>query len=60
MTKQELLVTSNTKITIDQFKKQAEEKTVPFMKLNKYDASVWGTEQTLEPLQEMKEFKSKQ
>jgi len=56
MTKQELLVTSNTKITIDQFKKQAEEKTVPFIKLNKYDASVWDAEQTLEPLQEMKQF----
>ena len=39
------------------FNKLVEEKTVPYLKLNKYDASIWGQDKTLEPLREMKEFK---
>lgn len=57
ISKQELLLTSSTKINLDLFNKLAEEKTVPYLKLNKYDATIWGQDKTLEPLQEMKEFK---
>lgn len=57
MTKQELLLNQSTKITLDVFDKLAEEKTVPYLKLNKYDSKIWGQDQTLEPLTEMKEFK---
>ena len=56
-TKQELLFTSNTKINKDLFNNQTEEKTVPYIKLNKYDSSIWGQDKTIEPLTEMKEFK---
>jgi len=58
ITKQELLLTYSTKINPNFFNQQKEEKTVPYFKLNKYDATIWGLDQTLEPLQEMKEFKS--
>ncbi|MFH4965807.1 carboxypeptidase-like regulatory domain-containing protein [Gaetbulibacter sp. M235] len=57
ITKQELLLNSSIKITSGIFNQQTEEKTVPYLKLNKYDSKVWGQDQTLEPLQEMKEFK---
>ena len=57
ISKQELLLTSSTKINLDLFNKLVEEKTVPYIKLNKYDASIWGQDKTLEPLREMKEFK---
>ena len=57
ISKQELLLTSSTKINLDMINKLVEEKTVPYIKLNKYDASIWGQDKTLEPLREMKEFK---
>jgi len=57
ISKQELLLTSSTKINLDLINKLVEEKTVPYIKLNKYDASIWGQDKTLEPLREMKEFK---
>lgn len=60
ITKQELLLNSSIKITSDIFNQQTEEKTVPYLKLNKYDSKVWGQDQTLEPLQEMKEFKGEE
>ncbi len=55
-TKQELLVTASTKISKAIFNKQLEEKAVPYIKLNKYDSTIWGQDQTLEPLTEMKDF----
>lgn len=60
LTKQELLLTNNTKISLDPFDKITEEKTVPYIKLHKYDASIWKQDQTLEPLTEMKEFKGEE
>jgi hypothetical protein len=57
MTKQELLLTANTKISLDDFKTVTEEKTVPYVKLNTYDATIWQDNQTLEPSTEMKTFK---
>lgn len=56
-TKQELLFTSSTKINKDLFNNQTEEKTVSYIKLNKYDSTIWGQDKTIEPLTEMKEFK---
>jgi hypothetical protein len=58
LTKQELLLTKNTKINQNIFNKQTEIKKVPYLILNKYDASIWNQDQTLEPLKEMKDFKS--
>ncbi len=59
ITKQELLLTSSTKISADLFNKQTQEKTVPYIKLNKYDPEIWGQDETLEPLTEMKKFNAK-
>jgi hypothetical protein len=58
LTKQELLLTKNTKINQNIFNNQTEIKKVPYLILNKYDASIWNQDQTLEPLKEMKDFKS--
>ncbi len=57
LTKQELLLTGNTKISIDDFKKVTEDKKVPYVTLHSYDASIWKQDQTLEPSTEMKKFK---
>ncbi|WP_166964330.1 carboxypeptidase-like regulatory domain-containing protein [Yeosuana marina] len=57
LTKQELLLTSNSKISLDDFKKVTEDKNVPYVTLHSYDASIWKQDQTLEPSTEMKEFK---
>ena len=59
ITKKELLLTSNTKITSNAFNQITEAKKVPYTKLNKYDATIWENEETIEPLEEMKTFKSK-
>lgn len=58
LTKAELLLTSSTKISAEQFENLKEEKTVPFIKLSKYDPTIWGQDRTLEPLEEMKQFNS--
>ena len=57
ITKQELLLTSSTKINLDLFNKLTEEKSVLYVKLIKYDATIWDQDKTIEPLTEMKEFK---
>jgi hypothetical protein len=58
LTKEELLVTSSTKISAEQYQNLMEEKTIPYIKLSKYDPTIWGQERTLEPLEEMKQFNS--
>lgn len=58
LTKAELLVTSSSKISAEQFQSLKEEKTVPYIKLSKYDPTIWGKDRTLEPLEEMKQFNS--
>ena len=60
LTKQELLFTANTKISLDDFKKVTEDKSVPYVTLHSYDASIWKKDQTLEPSTEMKEFKGEE
>lgn len=57
MNKQELLLTAHTKINLTDFKTVTETKTVPYITLHSYDASIWKDNQTLEPLEEMKDFK---
>lgn len=56
MTKKEVLLTSSTKISAEQYENLKQEKTVPYIKLNKYDPTIWGKDRTLEPLEEMKQF----
>lgn len=58
LTKEELLITSSTKISTEQFQNLKEEKKVPYIKLSKYDPLIWGQDRTLEPLEEMKQFNS--
>ncbi|NCO63404.1 MAG: carboxypeptidase-like regulatory domain-containing protein [Flavobacteriales bacterium] len=60
ITKQELLLNQSTKIALDVFDNLTEQKTVPYVKLHEYDASIWKQDQTLEPLTEMKEFKGEE
>lgn len=57
MTKQELLLTAHNTINLTDFKTLTEAKTVPYITLHSYDATIWKDNQTLEPLEEMKEFK---
>ena len=56
MTKKEVLLTSSTKISTKQYNNLKQEKTVPYIKLNKYDPTIWGKDRALEPLEEMKRF----
>ena len=56
ITKQELLLISNTKISSNAFNQITEAKKVPYTRLNKYDANIWQNEETIEPLEEMKRF----
>jgi hypothetical protein len=56
MTKKEVLLTSSTKISTKQYNNLKQEKTVPYIKLNKYDPTIWGKDRALEPLEEMKQF----
>ena len=58
ISKEEILLTSSTKISAEQFQNLKEEKTVPYIKLSKYDPTIWDKDQTLEPLEEMKQFNS--
>ncbi|MBU3822608.1 carboxypeptidase-like regulatory domain-containing protein [Flavobacteriaceae bacterium XHP0103] len=54
--KKELLISSTENMTRDQYKNITQEKNVPYQTLTKFDNSIWNNEETLEPLQEMKEF----
>ena len=54
--KQELLITANSKLTLNDFKLIKEAKKVPIQILNKFENSTWKNEETLEPLEEMKQF----
>jgi hypothetical protein len=56
MTKEEILLTSSTKINPELYDDLKQEKTVPYIKLNKYDPTIWGKDRALEPLEEMKQF----
>lgn len=54
--KQELLVTANNKLTIADFKLIKEAKKIPYQILKKFENNIWKNEETLEPLEEMKQF----
>lgn len=56
VSKKELLITSSSKISTSVFESIKPEKTVPYLKLDKYDPTIWGEDRTLEPLEEMKQF----
>jgi hypothetical protein len=58
ITKEEVLLTSSSKISTELYDNLKQEKIVPYIKLNKYDPTIWGKDQTLEPLEEMKQFKT--
>jgi CarboxypepD_reg-like domain len=54
--KEELLFTSTATITDATFNAITEAKTIPYQKQRKYDASLWGTNETLVPTEELKTF----
>lgn len=54
--KREILFTSNNKISINDFNRIAQAKTVPYQMLKKFENAIWNNEETLEPLEEMKGF----
>ncbi len=54
--KEELLVTANSKVTLDDFKLIKEAGKAPIQMLKKFENSTWNNEETLEPLEEMKAF----
>lgn len=54
--KQELLFTSSSEITGSDFQFMEEQENVPVIQLNKYEESIWQDEETLQPLEEMRQF----
>lgn len=54
--KEELLFTGTTAITNTAFNTIKEARTVPYLKQRKYDATVWGSNETLVPTEELKTF----
>ena len=54
--KEELLFTSNNKVTLDDFNAIKQPKVVPYILLNQFENTIWENEEILEPLQEMKNF----
>ncbi|MGM5471220.1 carboxypeptidase-like regulatory domain-containing protein [Flavobacteriaceae bacterium LMO-SS05] len=54
--KEELLIIKHNKITLEDYNNLKVEKVVPYQLLNKFDATIWENEETIEPLEEMKQF----
>ena len=57
-TKDELLITKHNRLTSLNFEKIKQVEKVPFIKLNKYEKTIWDSEGVLEPSLEMKAFES--
>lgn len=55
-TKEELLITAHNKLTFLDFQAERQVEKVPFIKLNKYEKTIWDSEGVLEPSLEMKGF----
>ncbi|WP_111306835.1 carboxypeptidase-like regulatory domain-containing protein [Confluentibacter sediminis] len=55
-TKTELLITANNPITLNDYNAITQPKKVPYQSLKKFDTAIWGDDETLAPLQEMKAF----
>lgn len=58
LSKEEVLVTSSKNISLNDYDAITQEKKVPYQTLKQFDSTIWGDEETLEPLQEMKAFGS--
>ena len=58
LNKEELLITATNKLTFLDFQAERQAEIVPVTILSKYENTIWENEETLEPLQEMKAFKS--
>ncbi|MDX1471512.1 MAG: carboxypeptidase-like regulatory domain-containing protein [Flavobacteriaceae bacterium] len=56
----ELLIIGTNTLTPDEFTALKEEEYVEYIKLNKFDPSIWKEFTSLEPLEEMKKFKASQ
>lgn len=56
--KNEMYFINNTKITDEEFNKITEKEKVEYQELKTYDPSIWAKYNALEPLEEMKNFKS--
>ena len=54
--KQELLFTNSETVSRDAFIAIKEPKAIPYQKQRKYDAKVWGNNETLVPTEELKSF----
>lgn len=54
--KKELLFITNEKISLNDYNNIKEDKVVPYQLLSKFDATIWQNEETIEPLEEMKQF----
>jgi hypothetical protein len=57
-TKEELLITKTKPITPNDYNGITQQKKIPYQTLSKFDKTIWDSEETLEPLQEMKQFGS--
>lgn len=57
--KEELLFTSNNKITLDAFSSVQQDSIIAFQQLDRFEKTIWENEETLEPLEEMKNFQGK-
>ncbi|PKQ44729.1 carboxypeptidase-like regulatory domain-containing protein [Confluentibacter flavum] len=55
-TKEELLITNTKATTLNDYNSITQQKKTPYQSLTKFDNTIWGSEETLEPLQEMKAF----
>jgi hypothetical protein len=55
-TKTELLITASNATTLNDYNAITQPKKVPYQTLKKFDTAIWGDDETLAPLQEMKAF----
>ncbi|MGC1206108.1 MAG: carboxypeptidase-like regulatory domain-containing protein [Flavobacteriaceae bacterium] len=58
LNKEELLITATNKLTFLDFQAERQAEKVSVTILSQYENTIWKNEETLEPLQEMKAFKS--
>ena len=56
--KEELLFTANSKLSLPGFEAIKQEKVVPYKQLSRFEKTIWDNEQIIEPTLEMKEFES--
>ena len=57
--KEELLFTTNTTLNLEDFAAAKQDKVAPYTILTMFEKTIWDNEETLEPLQEMKDFGGK-